>query len=227
MVKSAGVCSQCRQGYILNGFSCFQSGMIPPNCELFDSYVGYCLVCSQGYEMQHRFCQRLDRISLIGVPNQSGLSSLTSALQMPTDILSDPVPAATESKLVGPDSLIPLDYSVKVRSFSSASNKNSDFCWLKGPDGQCKICWEGYNLFESRCVKLPPSCLKFSADNKTCIECAGALKLNQGACVDANCAVGLFSKCLVCKQPDYSVNSEGICMNKGCTAMLAGVCQQC
>lgn len=221
--NAAGQCNQCQKGYILNGFSCLLPAVIPPNCELYNFTGGYCLICNQGYQIQHRFCQRIDQISPLGVPN-SPIQTF-SALRMPVDILDGAV--ATASKQLGRDNLYPSDYRVQISSFGNRGTVSSNSCWLMGMDGQCKVCLEGHNLFEGKCVKLPPSCLKYSADNRTCLECIPALTLQKGQCVDINCAVGIFSRCMVCKQPIFTPNSEGICISPGCTQLIAGVCQSC
>lgn len=144
---------------------------------------------------------------------------------MPVDILDGVVPTA--SKQLGRDNLYPSDYRVQISSFGNRGSVSANSCWLMGSNGQCKVCLEGYNLFEGKCVKLPPSCLKYSPDNRTCVECIAALTLQNGQCVDINCAVGIFSRCMVCRQAIFTPNAEGICINFGCIRLVAGICQSC
>ena len=63
------------------------------------------MICEQGYEMQNRYCQRMDNIQPLGVPNQQ--QNAQSSIQMPNDILGAPPPSATAaSKKVGTDNLL-------------------------------------------------------------------------------------------------------------------------
>lgn len=62
---------------------------------------------------------------------------------------------------------------------------------------------------------------------RQCLECDPILTLQNGSCVDVNCAVGIFSRCSVCKDQNYVANAQGVCVNRGCVKMVAGKCQQC
>ena len=140
--------------------------------------------------MHHRFCQRLDNIDPLGIPNQL---QTRSALQLPTDILDGPV--ATASKQLGKDNLLPGNFDLTIVAFGSDRLPSTDSCWLRATDGQCSVCIQGYNLFQGLCNKLPPACLKFSASGVQCLECDPWLTLSKGSCLDVNCAVGIFSRC--------------------------------
>ena len=168
--------------------------------------------------MQNRYCKRLDRLNPIGIPNQSN-NQAQNAIQMPNDVLGAPSPSgAAASKKVGADNLLPPSYDLTIFSFSStlSPQKSSDPCWIRSSNGQCSVCKEGYNIFNGKCNKLPPACLQFSADNQKCLQCDPQLVLQNGFCVDINCAVGIFSRCTVCRQSVYKTDSRGICINEGC-----------
>ena len=197
--QAAGVCSQCQTGYVLNGYACLPTGMIPPDCELYDDLGGYCLVCRQGYEMHHRFCQRIDWITPYGEINQ--LPVTINALQMPTDTLgAGPTTTTTlASRRVGQDNILPSELTPSISTFGSTKTISSDSCWLRSSNGTCLVCKEGYNLFRGTCARLPPACLKYTTDMRQCLECDPVLTLQNGGCVDVNCAVGIFSRCAVCK----------------------------
>ena len=177
--------------------------------------------------MQNRYCQRMDKLTPLGVPNQNAQNN---AIKMPTDVLGGPPPSASAaSRRVGNDNLLPPSYDITIFTFSSKSTKPipADPCWLRGADGQCSVCKEGYNLYKGQCNKLPPACLKYSADKSKCVECDPQLVLQNGACVDINCAIGIFSRCEVCKTAAFKANAQGICINDGCSQLLAGNCQKC
>jgi hypothetical protein len=212
--QTAGLCSKCKTGYLLNGFSCLLEGLLPPHCELYSQEGGHCMICASGYQLQHRYCQRIDMLSSI-----QSAPSVSNALQMPQDVLDSQV--VTSSRQMGRDNLLPLDYGVRISSFMGSGNEGSGGCWLKGADGSCKVCVEGYNLHDKQCVKLPPACLEYSPDGKNCVKCIASLSLKGGRCVDINCAVGVFSKCAVCKPP-FQPDSVGICLNPNCTNLVAG-----
>lgn len=78
VLQTAGVCTNCQAGYILNGFACIPQNVLPPNCELYSQEDGYCLVCSPGYQLQHRYCRRVDLLTSLPSP-----PTVTNALQMP------------------------------------------------------------------------------------------------------------------------------------------------
>jgi hypothetical protein len=211
------VCSQCKGNYLLNGFNCLPPELIPPHCELYDPVKGHCSVCEQGYEMQHRYCQREDQIEPLG-----GSSGRNSALQMPSDVLDGTV--VTASVTLGKDNLLPLNYGVTIDSFGSSKAVSAGPCWLRAPTGLCSVCKEGYNLYQGTCNQLPPICLAYSQDKRTCLKCDPVLTLQNGTCLDINCAVGIFSRCSVCKQASWQPDNRGVCLNQGCAQLVAGVC---
>lgn len=87
--KSAtGLCNKCIANFTLNGFTCCNLTMIPPFCSLLDSKRGLCLICNEGYELYHQYCQRKDYLPFFQRASLSG-PQIQSALAMSTDILSN------------------------------------------------------------------------------------------------------------------------------------------
>lgn len=83
------MCTQCAKDYVLNGFSCLKLSVIAPNCELYDPWLGWCMYCSQGYEMQYKHCKRLDQLTPVTSKNIQ--NSPQKALAMQEDVLDDPI----------------------------------------------------------------------------------------------------------------------------------------
>ena len=57
------------------------------------------------------------------------------------------------------------------------------------------------------------------------MKCDPMLSLVNGVCTDINCAVGIFSRCEVCKSVSYQPDLRGMCVNSNCNRFLAGNCQ--
>ena len=224
---SAGVCFQCiNQDYFLNGFSCLAKSKVPKTCSLYDYINGYCLVCEPGYEMQHRYCQRWDKI--MDRKQDYAKSNTQNAIKMPDDVLggsSNPVP--TQSRF-NSDNIITEDNDIEIRTsrgsgWSSTSN-SIEGCWLTAADGTCSLCLEGYNPHQGTCVKAEPKCTQFDQAGWRCLKCVPALQLNNGSCLDPNCGVPVFGRCVQCLNNTFTVDGQGVCVLPGCKAMKEGVC---
>ena len=85
VTKQGAFCVKCAARFAINGFTCLSETTLPPFCSLFDYTVGRCLICNEGYESFHQYCQRKDYIPLLAPPTTT--STAQNALVMPTDTL--------------------------------------------------------------------------------------------------------------------------------------------
>ena len=90
--------------------------------------------------MKHQFCQRVDRLADPVSSQQS--KPVQNALAMPVDILTDSdSPPITKATYSVTDLLLPRNFDLEIKMFSSSGNTNSkDSCWQKAANGSCRVC---------------------------------------------------------------------------------------
>lgn len=125
--QSGGVCIRCQSGNVMNGFSCLPATLIPPGCALYNYISGRCFICSEGYDIFHKYCQRKDRIPFFAKPQQTP----TNALKMQDDSLdstSTPVPTAS---IASYDSIVQdfTDITIRVASGQGRPVVGDQNCW--------------------------------------------------------------------------------------------------
>lgn len=139
VTKQGGFCVKCTARFAINGFSCLSETTLPPFCSLFDYTVGRCLICNEGYESFHQYCQRKDYIPLLSPATTA--STAQNALLMPTDTLDDspsPSTSLANTKVTRSD-YIKQDYAdiEVIVSIGQGLAKNQHSCWQFNPNGGC------------------------------------------------------------------------------------------
>jgi hypothetical protein len=124
--RSAGVCSQCQTGYVMNGFSCLPPTFVPPGCAIFNYVNGRCFMCSEGYDIYHKYCQRKDRIPFYAPSQPPPLNTL----KMQDDSLDTASTSPPTAAIANTDSIVQdyADISIRVGS-GQGQSVGEQKCW--------------------------------------------------------------------------------------------------
>jgi hypothetical protein len=101
--------------------------------------VGLCLICNEGYELYHKYCQRKDYTPLKNSVSSSN-SLAHNALHMQQDVLGQTTtnsPGVTYS-----DSIIQdyVDIQINSKVGQGQPSTNNQNCWERDQSGICLLC---------------------------------------------------------------------------------------
>lgn len=248
---SNGVCTLCYRGYDLIGSQCVDNGGAPvldQNCNTWDYSKNVCSKCIDGtlFDSSTKMCS----IVISTFCKTSDSNGLCSSCYIGYTLVNGGCVLATISQnAFGPVGCSSWDSFAQKCSacasyfvfFGPKCIPVNPLCKTYDSNGFCRSCFQGYNLDTGNCLKesaapvVDVNCFKFSADQKTCLQCSSGSFFNtQGVCtqVSENCqASGSDGKCTSCFVGFFL--SNGVC-NKypagygvGCQTWSVTGCTKC